>query len=66
MLFESCENTDIGVGVPLAFGTRPVIAEERFDPISEVGRLLPVNVTVMPDPSWNVGDVVQDRETMKN
>ena len=30
MLFESCENTDIGVGVPLAFGTRPEIDNERF------------------------------------
>ena len=43
-LFESGENTDVGVIVALAFGPCAVFAEEGIDALGEVGRLLTVDV----------------------
>jgi hypothetical protein len=43
-LFEGCENADIGVGVAFALGTRAMVAEECFDAVGEVSRLLPIDM----------------------
>ncbi len=43
-LFEGSENADVGVGVALALGTCAVIAEERFDAVSEVVCLLSIDM----------------------
>lgn len=43
-LFDDCVNSDVGFGVTLALSTRTMIAEERFDPVGEVGRLFSVDV----------------------
>jgi hypothetical protein len=43
-LLNGGEDTDIGLTVTLAFGSRAVFAEEGFDALGEVGGLLPVDV----------------------
>jgi hypothetical protein len=43
-LLDSGEDADIGLAVTLAFSPRAVIAEEGFDALSEVSRLLMIDV----------------------
>ena len=43
-LFESGENADVGVIAALAFGPRAAFAEEDFNALGEVSRLLTVDV----------------------
>jgi hypothetical protein len=43
-LFEGGENTDFGITVTLTLGSRAVFAEEGFDALGEVSRLLTVDV----------------------
>jgi hypothetical protein len=43
-LFEGGENTDFGITMTLTLGSRAVFAEEDFDALGEVSRLLTVDV----------------------
>jgi hypothetical protein len=43
-LFEDGEDTDFGITVTLTLGPRAVFAEEDFDALGEVSRLLTVDV----------------------
>jgi hypothetical protein len=62
-LFEGGESADISLAVTLAFGSRPMIAEERFDALGEASRLLTVDVNDERRALWVA--VVDDGESYR-